>query len=248
VTPRGDALVVPVVSKEAVNDTRGRGGNVRKAALLAATCVLALAGCEPEPVGVRGDLTPDERQALGVAVADFIYRHITGEEPATGSVAADEPDPLVTASLIEFHYEFTIRRACPLGGSVLIEGTRSGTGDPETRSRTVDTQATHTQEDCSFRVSRERVVTTTGAPNVVVTSHRAVVNGQLSGLQTMSMHGAFTWTSGEDEGLCEISIEWSFDPETRTRTVTGTSCGRPFMHMGHWQDGHLGDPRHGGRD
>jgi hypothetical protein len=219
---------------------------MRQAALLAAICALALAGCEPEPVGVRGDLTPDERQALGVAVADFIYRHITGEETATAGVAADEPDPLATASLIEFHYEFTIRRACPLGGSVLIEGTRSGTGDRETRSRTVESQATLTHDACSYHISRDRIVTVTGAPDV----HVFVDLHNQQGLVEVSMtiQGAFEWQSGEDEGLCEISIEWSFDPETRTRTVTGTSCGRPFMHMGHWQDGHLGDPRHGGRD
>nr|MDQ3388209.1 hypothetical protein [Gemmatimonadota bacterium] len=70
-------------------------------------------------------------------------------------------------------------------------------------------------------------ITTNGNPNVALKANHKMVNGALSGLQTQTQKGGFTFsTSDGRSGSCTIDITSTFDPATRTHTLKGTTCGR----------------------
>jgi hypothetical protein len=198
------------------------------------TCMaLALmTGCDYEPAGLRGALSEDERQALAVQIADLTFQQLS-DEVAGGTAGSADAAP----GDVEVEIHFAVTRACPLEGDVHIEGTHRGSGDRAALTWTSETETTHTHNECTFNISSQRTVTTNGAPNVVVTTHRSIVNGEPDGEQTMTIVGAFAWDSGDESGLCEIDVSWSFDPGTRTRTVLGTSCGRMLALYGPWPNG-----------
>jgi hypothetical protein len=117
------------------------------------------------------------------------------------------------------------RRNSPQGGNVVIAGTIIGTGDQATRSQTVDANATRTDTGCAFQTD-DGVLTLNGNPNIVYKGHLNIVNGMLSGLQTQSHKGSFTWARPGGSGTCDVDVSSSYDPVTRIATVTGTFCGR----------------------
>jgi hypothetical protein len=117
------------------------------------------------------------------------------------------------------------RRNSPQGGNVVIAGTIIGTGDQATRSLTVDANAMRTDTGCAFQTD-DGVLTLNGNPNIVYKGHLNIVNGMLSGLQTQSHKGSFTWARPGGSGTCDVDVSSSYDPVTRIATVTGTFCGR----------------------
>lgn len=120
---------------------------------------------------------------------------------------------------------FSVTKQCPQGGSVVIAGTIVGTGDQTTRSLTVDANATRTDTGCAFQTD-DGVLTLNGNPNLVYKGHLNIVNGMLSGLQTQSHKGSFTWSRPGGSGTCDVDVSSSYDPATRIATVTGTFCGK----------------------
>jgi len=53
----------------------------------------------------------------------------------------------------------------------------------------------------------------------------SIVAGVLSGLQTQTHKGSFTWARTGGSGTCDVDLASSYDPATHTVTVTGTFCG-----------------------
>jgi hypothetical protein len=131
----------------------------------------------------------------------------------------------VTATPTTFSNTFDVTKPCPKGGTVQIVGSANGTGDRTTHSLTLETTATRTDKDCAFE-TRRGIVTLNGNPNIVYTANLNIVNGALSGLQTATHKGAFTWArAGTPGGDCVVDLTSSFDPATHTATVKGEFCG-----------------------
>jgi hypothetical protein len=121
--------------------------------------------------------------------------------------------------------QFTITKQCPKGGQVVIAGRTTGTGDRTTHSLSLETVATRTDTDCAFE-TRHGVLTINGNPNIAFDGKLNIVNGALSGLQTATHKGSFTWARTGGSGTCDVDLSSSYDPATHTATVIGTFCGR----------------------
>lgn len=134
----------------------------------------------------------------------------------SGSAAASAPVPI--------NNSFTFTRQCPQGGQVVLDGHTTGTGDRTTHSLTLETVATRTDTNCAFE-TRHGVLTLNGNPNIAFDGKLNIVNGVLSGPQTATHKGSFTWARTGGSGTCDVDITSSYDPSTHTATVTGTFCG-----------------------
>jgi hypothetical protein len=64
-----------------------------------------------------------------------------------------------------------------------------------------------------------------GNPNIAYTGNLNIVNGAFVGLQTQTHKGGFMWARTTGSGTCEVDLTSSFDPATRTVTVSGHFCG-----------------------
>ncbi len=129
----------------------------------------------------------------------------------------------VAAAVIPISNHFTVTKQCPKGGQVLIDGTITGEGDRTTHSLTLHTVATRTDTNCAFD-TRNGVLTLSG--KIDYDGNLKIVNGALSGLQTQTHKGSFTWSRPGGSGACEVDITSSFNPATHTVTVKGMFCGR----------------------
>jgi hypothetical protein len=144
---------------------------------------------------------------------------------ATVAIRAAGSAPVAATAPIAINNTFSVTKQCPQGGNVVIAGTIVGTGDQATRSLTVDANATRTDTGCAFQTD-DGVLTLNGNPNIVYKGHLNIVNGMLSGLQTQSHKGSFKWARPGGSGTCDVDLSSSYDPATRTATVTGTFCGK----------------------
>ena len=141
------------------------------------------------------------------------------------SVSVDGSGSAAAASApFPINNQFTVTKQCPRGGQVVIAGGIVGTGDRTTHNLTVDATATRTDTNCAFD-TRDGVLTIGGNPNLNYTGHLNIVNGQLSGVQTQTHKGSFTWSRTGGSGTCDVDITSSFDPATKTATITGSFCG-----------------------
>lgn len=140
---------------------------------------------------------------------------------APGSASAAS----VTAAPTPINNSFTVTKQCPKGGQVVIAGTITGTGDPVTRSLSLNASATRTDTNCAFDTD-DGVLTLNGNPNIAYDAKLNIVNGALSGLQTQTQKGSFKWARTGGSGTCDVDLSSSFDPATHTVTVTGTFCGK----------------------
>lgn len=198
--------------------------------------VLALVACDDAagPEGAR--LTGEEITTLSGAMVeeDFAYTgEVTAGQPPSAGVAAD---PVTSTT------EFSGTRPCPLGGQVAMEGTRVRTWDAETQTGTGDLSLVKTHEACARNV-RNVTVTLVGDPDIAVEAHHAwQVGVGWIGLQTLSIEGGFAWSTDDGrEGSCLVDIDAVFDPETLTRTVSGTFCEHTFEQTTTWSGGRGSD-------
>jgi hypothetical protein len=125
---------------------------------------------------------------------------------------------------VPINNQFTLTRQCPRGGQVVIDGTTTGTADVATHSLSLEVVATRTDTNCAFE-TRNGTLTLSGNPNLAYDGKLTIVNAALSGLQTQTHKGSFTWARAGGSGTCDVDIASSFDPATNTATVTGTFCG-----------------------
>ena len=190
-----------------------------------AALVLAAAACS-DSTGVSGGIS---QAAANQLAADIDANSSLGTAEfglgAVFSVGVDASGAAATASVpFPINNQFSVTKQCPRGGQSVIEGSIVGTGDRTTHDLTLDANATRTDTNCAFD-TRDGVLTLSGNPNLKYTGHLNIVNGALSGLQTQTHKGSFTWSRTGGSGTCDVDITSSFDPATHTATVTGTFCG-----------------------
>jgi hypothetical protein len=125
---------------------------------------------------------------------------------------------------VTFNNDFSVTKQCPRGGQVVIAGTISGSGDRATHDLSVHAVASRTDADCAFQ-TRRGVLTLNGNPDIDYDGNLTIVGGQLSGVQTQTHRGSFTWERDGLSDTCDVDLTSSYDPATRTATVSGTFCG-----------------------
>lgn len=188
--------------------------------------LLAIAACD-KSTGLSTGISQSDADQLAadmdalstLGTADF------GLGPSFSvSVDGSGASASVSTAPITIDNQFTVTKQCPQGGQVVIAGRTTGTGDPTTHSLSVETVATKTDTDCAFQ-TKHGIVTLNGNPNIAYDGKLNIVNGALSGLQTQTHKGSFTWARGSASGACDVDLSSSYDPATHTVTVTGTFCG-----------------------
>jgi hypothetical protein len=190
-----------------------------------AALVLAAAACS-DSTGVKGGLSAAEAAQLAadldatssMGAADFGLGAVFSVNVDGNRASASTSVPFPISN------EFSVTKQCPRGGQVVIGGTLTGTGDQTAHSLTLDANATRTDTNCAFD-TRDGVLTLSGNPNLTYTGHLSIVNAQLSGVQSHTHKGSFTWSRTGGSGTCDVDITSSYDPVTKTATVTGAFCG-----------------------
>ena len=186
--------------------------------------VLAIAACD-QSTGLSGGLSQADANQLAadmdavstLGTSDFGLGPSFSVSVGSGSATA-----AVASAPITINNHFTVTKQCPKGGNVVIDGTVVGTGDRTTHDLTLQTNATRADTNCAFD-TRDGVLTLSG--NIAYTGNLNIVNGLLSGVQTQTHKGSFTWARIGGSGSCDVDLTSSFDPATHTATVTGTFCG-----------------------
>jgi len=195
--------------------------------LCSAALVLAVAACD-QSTGLSGSLSQadanelaadmDAVSTLGTSDFGLGASFSVSVAPGSGSAAATVSAP------IAINNQFTVTKQCPQGGQVVIAGTVVGSGDRTTHDLSLETNATRTDTNCAFQ-TRDGVLTLNGNPNIAYKANLNIVNGLLSGVQTQTHKGSFTWARVGGSGTCDVDLTSSFDPATHTATVTGSFCG-----------------------
>lgn len=128
---------------------------------------------------------------------------------------------------------FSRTRPCPLGGEVAVAGDMHRTMDTDLATMEASLNGEKTLTDCAI-MKDEFVVTVNGS--ATWEAFRRRVDGSPDGLQTTSYTG-FIHAVRDDgqERSCDVSIESVRDPDTRTRTVTASICGREFTITQSWE-------------
>ena len=184
--------------------------------------LIALGACDQAATGPEAsEITVAEASALAVGFDDIGMSILDGLSGgalfSTSSSSSAEPRAI--------DVQFNRTYACPKGGSVTIAGETKGTVDREARSLNTMTTATKTQTNCAWEARSGTTITVSGS--AVLTASRKIENGKPSGIQTTTQKGSFTWTRSTGEtGTCTVDLTSSFNPDTRTHTVSGTLCNR----------------------
>jgi hypothetical protein len=192
--------------------------------LIGACFVLGIAACDSS-TGVSSSITQADANDLALQMdavstmvpSDFGLGSLFSIR-AGGSVSTGVSTP------VSIDHQFTVTKACPKGGQVVLAGTLTGAGDATTHSFTLDATATRTDTDCAFQ-TKNGTLTLNGNPNITYDGHLNIVNAALSGLQTQTHKGSFSWARVGGSGVCDVDITSSYDPATHTATVSGTFCG-----------------------
>jgi len=222
--------------------------NTRK--ILPFLAVAVAAACS-DGVGIAGGLTGAEIGELSDAIVSSTFDVTTEVATSETSLAAADGPTLLGIMDGSASTEFTRTRSCPLGGQVVITGTREREWDREAGTGSMTMELTRSHEDCArpFDSTEDgaTVITLNGA--VAATATHEWQMGERHGLQTMTMAGELAWETDDGRsGTCVIDVTASFDPETHTRTVTGTFCDREIDRSSAWQHGGMqgGGPQSGG--
>jgi hypothetical protein len=191
-----------------------------------AACVVAVAACS-DSTGLSGGLSQADANQLAAdmdAVASLGTTDVGLGANFSVGVSGSGAQSSVASAPVPINNQFSVTRQCPQGGQVAIAGAVGGSGDRTTHSLTLDANATRTDTNCAFN-TKDGVLTVSGKPNLTYTGHLNIVNGALSGLQTQTHKGSFTWSRAGGSGTCDVDITSSFDPASRTATVSGAFCG-----------------------
>lgn len=189
--------------------------------LVAAGCDAAAAAGEARLSLEDARLVAAEVDAAGISAVDAGMAGF----PASTEASADGGGPaLVKGSSTT---RFTRSHECPAGGEVTVTGSTTRAWDTELRSLTAETRASKVHRACAVPLREGRTVTLDGAPELVLTATRRMLNGAPDGLQTTTVRGAVRFsTSNGHAGTCRIDLTSTFDPAAGTHRVQGTSCGR----------------------
>jgi hypothetical protein len=197
--------------------------------ICSAALLLVVAACSSDSTGVSANIITqaDANQLAGdmdavstLGTTDFglgaSFNVNVDGSGASASQTTTAPFPINT--------QFSITKQCPKGGQVALAGSITGTGDRVAHNLSVEAVATRTDTNCAFD-TRDGVLTLNGNPNIAYDGKLNIVAGVLSGLQTQTHKGSFTWARTGGSGTCDVDLTSSFDPATHTVTVTGTFCG-----------------------
>ena len=198
---------------------------IRKSYIACSTgLMLAIAACS-DSTGVNGITRADANQLAADLDAASTLGIIDVGLGATFSVGVDGSGAAASVTApTAIDNQFTVTRQCPKGGQAVIAGRVTGTGDRATHSLTLESVATRTDSQCAFE-TRNGVLTISGNPNIAFDGKLNIVNGALSGLQTATHKGSFTWAREGGSGTCDVDLSSAYDPATHTATVTGKFCG-----------------------
>ena len=191
-----------------------------------AALLLAVAACDSS-TGLSGSISAEEANQLAAdmdAVATLGESDFNLGPAFSVNVDGAGSSASVSSVPVTINNTFSVTKQCPKGGQVAIAGTTVGSGDRATHSLLLDVAATRTDTNCAFE-TRNGVLTVNGNPNIVYAGHLNIVNAALSGLQTQSHVGSFTWSRPGGSGTCDVDLASSYDPATHTATVTGHFCG-----------------------
>jgi hypothetical protein len=192
--------------------------------LLGLVCIVALAACSDD-LGPGDGFDAEDAALIAVETDALTGAMILAQLDNFGIGSTN----LGANSLDE--REFTRTRACPAGGSVTITGAAERTVTDGVAEYTV--QAEGVWDECA-RARGSRMLTIDGTFHLEAYRRRA--NGQFAGIQTATKSGEFTWTRGNGEsGTCAFSVTTTRNPETHTRHVEGTVCGRSIEREVTWQ-------------
>jgi hypothetical protein len=194
-----------------------------------AALLLAVVACSSDSTGVSANIITqaDANQLAGdmdavstLGTTDFgLGASFNLNVDGSGASAAQ-----ATAAPFPISTQFTVTKQCPKGGQVALAGSITGTGDRVAHNLSVEAVATRTDTNCAFD-TRDGVLTLNGNPNIAYDGKLNIVAGVLSGLQTQTHKGSFTWARTGGSGTCDVDLTSSYDPATHTVTVTGTFCG-----------------------
>lgn len=197
---------------------------VRKSYLVcSAGLLLAIAACDQS----TGLSTSISQAAANTLAADMdAVSSLAPTDIGFGPLSAIRAPGSVSSVLITVDPgPVNVTRQCPKGGQVVIAGMVFGGGDAATRNFSLEATGTRTDTNCAFQ-TEDGVLTLNGNPNIAFDAKLNIVAGALSGLQTQTNKGSFKWARAGGSGTCDVDLSSSFDPATRTATVTGTFCGR----------------------
>lgn len=204
---------------------KGKSMRFRKTFTVYATtaALVALAACSADdPLGVNsGDpLSPQEIQSVFDAMSTAF---------ASGGVNPSSPSALpgISRAPIPIDQEFIFAAACPLEGSIGINGSADGQIDDETLAGNLSIQFTHTFNGCM--VSANGItITVSHNPPIVFQGDFTFSQDELS--VDGSERGGFEYVTSDDrEGSCAIDMSFSISHNSATQTssasVTGRVCG-----------------------
>ena len=184
--------------------------------------LIALGACDQAATGPEGlELTAAEASALAVGFDNVGLTIMDGF--SSGALFSISSSSSAEPRVIDMQFNRT--HACPKGGSVTITGETKGTVDREARSLNTMTTATKTQTNCAWEARSGTTITVSGS--AALTASRKIENGRPSGIQTTTQTGSFSWTRSTGEsGTCTVDLTSTFNPDTRTHTLSGTLCNR----------------------
>jgi hypothetical protein len=154
---------------------------------------------------------------LSTTLSPSAAANIVANMDATSSLGTADAGLTTTGT-----HTFTVTKPCPKGGQLVLTGTIVATGDQAAQNLAVDATANRTDTGCAFDTN-DGVVTLNSS--IAYTGHLNIVNGALSGLQTQTHDGTFSWARTGGSGTCDVHLTSQYNPATRTATVTGTFCG-----------------------
>ena len=192
--------------------------------------VAAAAAGGGDSTGPRGGLTQREATALALQLSGVASAASGGM--ASPAIAAPQSSAAfaVIPSPINLGMQTTV--PCPKGGSAKVSVTIAGTIDQATQSITADVTGSFVPTACA--VTADAVtLTLSGPPGLETATHVSVVNGQPTGVQTLSVTGGFTWASSDGRsGSCTVDYKATADAAANKATLKGTVCGTVVDYSG----------------
>ncbi len=189
-----------------------------------AAMLVAAAACS-DSTGVKNGISQADANQLATDFDNVASLSSTDFGPGVSfSISTDgtSGSAAVTSTPFPINTQFSVTKQCPRGGQSALSGTVTGTGDRVAHDLTLDANATRTDTDCAFD-TKDGVLTLSGS--LTYDAHLNIVNFALSGLQTASHKGSFSWSRTGGSGTCDVDITRTFDPSTKTLTIKGSFCG-----------------------
>lgn len=189
-----------------------------------AALLVAAAACS-DSTGLKNGISQADANQLATDFDNVESLSSTDFGPGVSfSISSDgtSGSAAVTSTPFPINTTFSVTRQCPRGGQSALSGSVTGTGDRVAHNLTLDATATRTDTNCAFD-TRDGVLTLSGSLDYA--AHLNIVNAALSGLQTASHKGSFSWSRTGGSGTCDVDITRTFDPSTKTLTIKGSFCG-----------------------